>query len=72
MAGKNRYQMAKELVEELHKRFKQISMDTLKNEIRMKLGSDEKRTVLPYLKLITDTRLLKETDKGFLFPKVKK
>jgi len=66
MAGISRYERAKQMLTELKsERGAFVSLGTLRQAIIIKLGSDEKRTVLPYLRMMNDSGLIKETIHGW-------
>ena len=65
MAGTSRYTRAKELIQNLRIKYTSVSLDTLKRAIMMNLGGCEKATVIPYLKLMRETSLIKEIPSGW-------
>ena len=67
MAGKNRFNLAKELIEELKKTSTELSDSKLRIMIRMHLGSDKKRCVEPYIELMDETGLIKQVENGWKF-----
>ena len=67
MAGKNRYFLAKELIKKLKKEYSRMGNLQLRAAIAMNLGSDEKRCVEPYLKLMEETGLITQDEGGWKF-----
>ena len=65
MAGKNRYNLAKEFIEKIAEEYTHLSDAQLRNLISIHLGSDEKRCVNPYLKLMGDTGMTKPEENGW-------
>ena len=58
--GKNSYQKAKELIENLKSlEGNTISLQRLRREIMVVIGRDELRVITPYLHLMADTGLIK-------------
>jgi len=66
MAGTSRYQRAYQVLLGLKEsQGSPVSLNTLKSAIITELGSDEKRTVLPYLQMMRDVEMIKETIYGW-------
>ena len=60
MAGANRYKRAAELLKTFDK--KTLTMNNIRRLIIMNLGSDEQKCVQPYLRIMIETGLIKETE----------
>jgi hypothetical protein len=59
--GKTRYTRAKEFLEKLKQNEGNLlDFSSLRRKIFILIGSDEERTVKPYLKLMLDTGLISE------------
>lgn len=59
MAGKSRYERSKELIAQLKReKGSLISFEDLRKAIISTLGSDENRTVRPYVKLMHEMKLI--------------
>lgn len=66
MAGTNRYTRIKEVLEDSgFEKGDLISIGRLRNLIIRNLGSDEYKTVLPYLQLMRESGMIKETLEGW-------
>jgi len=58
--GKNSYQSAKEMLKNIHGK---IGLNRLKTELMMHIGCDD-RTIQKYMKLMIQTKLLKDVSEG--------
>jgi len=66
MAGTSRYQRAYQVLLGLKEsQGSSVSLNTLKSAVITELGSDEKRTVLPYLQMMRDVGMVRETIYGW-------
>ena len=66
MAGRNRYWLAQKCLKAAREKAGNlINIEILKTFVRIYCGSDEKRCVVPYLELMRDTGLIRETVKGW-------
>jgi len=66
MAGTSRYQRAYQVLLRLKEgQGSPVSLNTLKTAVIIELGSDEKRTVLPYLQMMRDVGMIRETIYGW-------
>ena len=53
------YSKASKLIEEFKKEYEQIPIEMLRKAIQIQIGYDEKRVVIPYLKMMSDLGLIK-------------
>lgn len=67
MAGTSRYERAKELLDNLKSEGKKLLTEIeLKYFIITNFGSDEVRTVKPYIDMMVETKLIKAQGDGYL------
>lgn len=64
MAGQSRYKLAKEFISKLSRKYKKVSLKTLKQYIAVHLGADDKRCIIPYMRIMSDSGLIKEISEG--------
>lgn len=62
--ARTKYGKAREMLKELKREKRIFGKLRLREEIIKEIGSDERRTVIPYLKLMIETKLIEDIGNG--------